>query len=60
MATGDEILQWKREVIEKPLEEITECPDCWWPLKINQKEWVIGSNPRYGWKSCPICGRIFR
>ena len=50
MATGDEILQWKKEVEEKELEEITECPFCAWDLDVNSK----------GEKSCIICGRIWR
>ena len=60
MATGDELLQWKKEVEDKELEEITECPFCYWPLDINAAEGVIEANPRYGQKSCPICGRIWK
>jgi len=50
MATGDEILQWKKEVESQELEEIIECPECAWDLQINEK----------GEKACPICGRIWK
>ncbi len=50
MATGDEILQWKKEAESKELEEITECPYCAWDLQINSE----------GQKSCSLCERIWK
>uniref|UniRef100_A0A6M3LD08 Uncharacterized protein n=1 Tax=viral metagenome TaxID=1070528 RepID=A0A6M3LD08_9ZZZZ len=33
MATGDEILAWKKAIAEMPREEITDCPEDGWPIQ---------------------------
>ena len=32
MATGNEILAWKKEIEKRPLEKRTDCPRCGWTL----------------------------
>lgn len=45
MATGDEILAWKKAAEQTPPAEVTDCPVCGWPL--NKTDNV---------KHCPYCG----
>ncbi len=46
MATGDEILAWKKAAEETPPEELTDCPNCGWTLEKSPK----------GILHCPFCG----
>ena len=50
MPTGDEILEWKKQVEAREWEEIIECPFCGWELDVNDKKE----------RACPVCGRVWR
>ena len=45
MATGSEILAWKKAIEAQPLEEETSCPNCEGPLRKSKRG-----------KHCPFCG----
>lgn len=46
MATGDEIVAWKKTIEEQPPERITDCPECSWELEELED----------GTLHCPFCG----
>lgn len=46
MATGDEILAWKKEIEKQIPERRTECPECGWTLQEHKTKGL----------HCPFCG----
>jgi hypothetical protein len=48
MATGDEILAWKKAAEEQPPEPLTECPNDGWTLEETDRG-----------LHCPFCGKVY-
>ena len=46
MATGDEILAWKKEIENQVPEKRIECPNCGWTLQEHKTKGL----------HCPFCG----